>query len=93
VVSDIPVLILTGEYDPVCPPFFGELTAKTLSHATYLMIPSASHAAIHADDCVRNLANDFISFPAERLSTECINQRGKIVFLRKDLYSELKNYH
>jgi pimeloyl-ACP methyl ester carboxylesterase len=93
VVSDIPVLILTGEYDPVCPPFFGELTAKTLSHATYLMIPSASHAAIHADDCVRNVANDFISFPAKRLSTECITQRGKIVFLRKDLYSELKNYH
>ena len=93
VVSDIPVLILAGEYDPVCPPFFGELTAKTLSHSKFLIIPSASHAAIHADDCVRRIAYNFISFPHKELSLQCIASRSKIVFLKKDLYSALKNYN
>lgn len=55
VVSSVPVLILSGEYDPVCPPFFGEITAKTLSKSTFIIVPSASHAAIHVDECLRNM--------------------------------------
>lgn len=92
VVSKVPVLILAGEYDPVCPPFFGELAAKTLSRSTFMVVPSASHAAINADDCVRNLAYQFISFPEKQLQLNCISQRAKIVFLKKDLYEALKNY-
>src|SRR5690606_17914146 len=60
VVSDLPVLILAGAYDPVCPPFFGELTAKTLPNSTFLVIPAASHAAIHTNDCVRSYASDLL---------------------------------
>lgn len=92
VVSDVPVLILAGEYDPVCPPFFGELAAKTLAHSRFLMIPSASHAAINADDCVRKIANRFLSFPLKDLTLDCINRRTDIIFLKRDLYSALKNY-
>jgi pimeloyl-ACP methyl ester carboxylesterase len=92
VVSNVPVLILAGEYDPVCPPFFGELTAKTLSRSKFLLIPSASHAAIHADDCTRNIAYDFLSFPGKELPVQCIALRPKMVFLEKNLYSALKNY-
>jgi pimeloyl-ACP methyl ester carboxylesterase len=37
VVSKVPVLILSGEYDPVCPPLFGELTAKTFVSNPYFL--------------------------------------------------------
>ncbi len=90
--SNLPVLILAGEYDPVCPPFFGELAAKTLSRSTFLTIPSASHAAINADDCVRKLADQFFSDPAKKLALNCISKRSKIRFLQNDLYTALKNY-
>jgi pimeloyl-ACP methyl ester carboxylesterase len=92
VVSDIPVLILAGEYDPVCPPFFGALAATTLSQSRFLVVPAASHAAINADDCLRNIAYNFISFPSKQLSTDCVRDRSKIAFLKNDLYSALKNY-
>ncbi len=35
VYSNIPTLILTGEYDPVTPPHWGELAAETLSQSYY----------------------------------------------------------
>ena len=37
VLSNVPVLILSGEYDPVCPPAFGKLTAKTLPRSTFII--------------------------------------------------------
>jgi hypothetical protein len=89
VVSDIPVLILSGEYDPVCPPLFGEITAKTLRNSTFIVVPSASHAAIHLNDCVRNIAGNFILHPENKLSTECINDQPKIKFITEDLAGHL----
>ncbi|MEO6454179.1 MAG: alpha/beta fold hydrolase, partial [Ginsengibacter sp.] len=76
VVSSVPVLILSGEYDPVCPPFFGEITAKTLSKSTFIIVPSASHAAIHVDECLRNIAADFLSDPEKKLILDCVNNRA-----------------
>jgi pimeloyl-ACP methyl ester carboxylesterase len=93
VVSDVPVLILCGEYDPVCPPVMGELTAKTLSNSTLIVVPSASHAAIHADDCLRTLANRFISNPTKKIVPECVHERGKIKFVTNGLSKALSQGH
>jgi pimeloyl-ACP methyl ester carboxylesterase len=89
VVSNVPVLILSGEYDPVCPPLFGELTAKTLARSTFITVPAASHAAVHADDCTRNLTLNFLSSPAKKVSFSCVANRSKIVFITKDLSQAL----
>jgi pimeloyl-ACP methyl ester carboxylesterase len=92
VVSDVPVLILSGEFDPVCPPLFGTITAKTLSKSTLIIVPSASHAAIHADDCLRQVANDFILDPDKTPVTQCVFSRKKIDFVTGDLATALKNF-
>ncbi|MEO5985338.1 MAG: alpha/beta fold hydrolase [Ferruginibacter sp.] len=92
VVSNKPVLILAGEYDPVCPPLFAEITAKTLSKSTLIIVPSASHAAINADDCIRNIANSFICNPAMNPQIDCVKDRLKIKFVTKDLMKALKDY-
>ena len=39
VASDIPTLILEGEYDPVTPPANGDLAAQTLSHSYHYLFP------------------------------------------------------
>ncbi len=90
VVSSVPVLILAGELDPVCPPVFGEVTARTLSNSTLIMVPSASHAAIFADDCLMKIATGFISNPDKKPAVECVNKRAKIKFITSDLLNELK---
>lgn len=92
VVSDVPVLILAGEFDPVCPPLFGAITAKTLINSTFIIVPAASHAAIHADDCLRKIANDFILNPKEKPSTQCVYERKKIDFVTNNLPTALLNY-
>ncbi len=37
--SDVPVLILTGEWDPVTPPSNGERAAKTLTNSLHVVVP------------------------------------------------------
>lgn len=92
VVSDVPILVLSGEFDPVCPPLFGTITAKTLTNSTLIIVPAASHAAIHADDCLRKIANDFILNPRKKLPTRCVYDRKKIDFVTSDVITALRNY-
>lgn len=89
VVSDVPVLILSGEYDPVCPPVFGEITAKTLSGSTFVIVPAASHAAIHVDDCIREMAEGFLKSPSTKPSLSCVTNRQRIKFINKNLQQAL----
>jgi pimeloyl-ACP methyl ester carboxylesterase len=89
ITSNVPVLILAGELDPVCPPFFGQVTARTLSNSTFITVPSASHAAMFADDCLMKIATDFISSPHVKSNTECVGKRPEIKFVTNDLHTEL----
>ncbi|MGZ5286710.1 MAG: alpha/beta fold hydrolase [Flavisolibacter sp.] len=91
VVSKVPVLILSGEYDPVCPPVFGEITARTLSRSTFINVPAASHAVIHQDDCTRNIAFTFLADPTKPISIECINKRP-INFVTDSLSKALSEF-
>lgn len=93
VVSNVPVLILSGEYDPVCPPFFGEITAKTLSRSIFINVPSASHAAIHVDECIQRIAADFLTNPEKKLIVECVNNRPQIKFVTDSLMKRLTDFN
>ena len=90
--SKVPVLILSGEYDPVCPPLFGALTSKSLPNATFITVPAASHAAIHADDCLRQIAYNFLSKPNEKPDVSCVSLRSPIVFITDNLRKALAEY-
>ena len=85
VISDVPVLILSGEYDPVCPPLFGEITARTLSNSTFINYPTASHAVIHTNDCSRRIAYSFLSEPGKKLVRTCVETQPGIQFITQDL--------
>jgi pimeloyl-ACP methyl ester carboxylesterase len=88
--SNIPTLILSGEYDPVCPPIFAKVTAKTLGQSQSIVVPAASHAAMNADDCTRNIVRRFYNDPLKKLETNCVDQREKIKFVISDLISLLR---
>ncbi len=92
VISNTPTLILSGEYDPVCPPLFADITAGSLSKSTSIVVPAASHAAIHADDCLRKLAGDFISNPGKKVDLKCVSERQRIKFINEDLEKALVDF-
>ena len=57
--SDVPVLLLSGEGDPVTPPENGDLVAEHLSQALHIVAPGQGHIVIHRG-CLQRLATDFV---------------------------------
>lgn len=60
VVSDVPVLLLSGEADPVTPPQYAERVAETLPNSLHVIGPGMGHGLI-GRGCVDNLVADFIA--------------------------------
>lgn len=73
--SEAPVLLLSGEADPVTPPENGALTASELgAKALHLVARGQGHVVIHRG-CLPNLAADFIeSGSFEGLDTSCVDE-------------------
>ncbi|HNB52687.1 MAG TPA: alpha/beta hydrolase, partial [Anaerolineales bacterium] len=57
--SEVPVLLLSGEYDPVTPPAYAALAAETLSNSLHLIAPGQGHNVI-LRGCIPDLAEQFI---------------------------------
>lgn len=73
--SDVPVLILTGQWDPVTPPSNGERVAKTLTNSLHVVVPSGAHGldGLEGMDCIDNLIVEFIEKGSiAGLNTECV---------------------
>ncbi|MBK8416455.1 MAG: alpha/beta fold hydrolase [Bacteroidetes bacterium] len=87
--SDIPILVLSGEFDPGTPTSFGHATMKKLSKATFVIVPNASHAAMHYNECTAMLAEKFLENSNTPINTNCINEIEKIKFVTSDLNGEL----
>ena len=73
VVSDIPTLVLSGEYDPITPPAWGELAAASLSNSTYVLALGLGHGVSLGSPCTTDLALAFIDDPTGELDTSCID--------------------
>jgi len=69
--SDVPVLILTGELDPVTPPSNGDAVAKTLKNSLHIVVPHGAHGlgGLENIDCILRLTAEFV----ERGSTQGID--------------------
>ncbi len=73
-VSDIPALVLAGEYDPTTPPLFGRRVAETLSESFYFEFPGQGHAPSTSwpDDCPMRIVLAFLDDPAAEPDSACI---------------------
>lgn len=73
VVSDVPVLILSGERDPVTPPRWGEKVKEHLSQSLHVVVPGGHHF-VSGEGCIRQLMTLFIQSGAVTdLDTSCVN--------------------
>jgi pimeloyl-ACP methyl ester carboxylesterase len=63
VAADIPVLILTGQFDPHSPTPVAEEAASKLSHSYVIEIPSHGHNVLGAGDCAVSIRNAWIDHP------------------------------
>lgn len=73
VTSDVPVLLLSGEADPVTPPSNGNRVTETLSNSLHLVAPGQGHGVI-SRGCIPDIATAFIDQgTVEGLDTTCVN--------------------
>ena len=83
--STVPVLILTGEWDPVTPPSNGDAVSQYLPNSLHVVVPHGAHSFGGLDGlkCIDNLRNRFIADAnVKNLDTSClssIKRRGFVL--------------
>lgn len=78
-VSNIPTLVLEGEFDPVTPPEYGQLVASHLSNGYYFELPGVGHDVL-GSECARQIAGAFITNPGQVPDATCISQMTGVAF-------------
>ncbi|MXY59361.1 MAG: alpha/beta hydrolase [Chloroflexi bacterium] len=71
--SDIPALVLAGEFDPVTPPSSGLAVAENLSNATFVEFPAAGHGIVLEGDCAKSIINAFLD-GEDAPDTSCVSE-------------------
>jgi pimeloyl-ACP methyl ester carboxylesterase len=78
-VSDIPTLILEGEFDPVTPSEYGQLVAENLSNSYFFEFPGVGHDVL-ANECARSISGAFIDDPTQAPQAACFAEMAGVAF-------------
>jgi pimeloyl-ACP methyl ester carboxylesterase len=84
--ANVPALILTGEWDPVTPPMYGETAAKYLPNSLHVVVPHGGHGfnGLKGIDCIDKLMLNFIERGTTTgLDTSCVNSIVRNGFMLK----------
>lgn len=82
--SDVPVLILVGDRDPVTPPRWGHEVAASLTRARVVVVPGGGHALsdLAPADCLPKLRLAFVDRASvEDLPLQCASRLSRTPFL------------
>lgn len=79
--SDIPTLILSGEFDPVTPPTNGEKAHENLSNSQYFLFRGLSHGVLRSDkangtelSCAASITLNFLNDPSTAVDGSCASK-------------------
>ncbi|MFN8421616.1 MAG: alpha/beta fold hydrolase [Anaerolineae bacterium] len=78
--SGIPVLILSGAFDPITPVSFGEETKSRFSNSTLAVFPYQAHGLMPSSKCAQNIIRAFYATPTATLDTSCVADDLEPVF-------------
>lgn len=72
--GDVPVLAISGEFDPVTPPRYGDEVVKTLPNGRHLVLPGQGHSVL-ATGCMPKLFAQFVEkADAKALDAGCLER-------------------
>ena len=69
--STIPTLLLSGSFDAVTPPSWGEIASRTLPNSTVVIIPGVGHFVSSVSPCAQRVIASFLSDPSAP-DTACV---------------------
>jgi pimeloyl-ACP methyl ester carboxylesterase len=77
IISDVPTLMLCGEYDHVCPPKYAQQLAKGLKDAHIFIFEGMAHTEVAMSPCMPLMLNQFITDPSKAPSDDCLKSLNK----------------
>lgn len=70
--TEVPALLLSGEFDPATPASYGAEAAKGFRNALHLVVPGQGHGQI-SQPCIQRIVRKFVDAgSAARLDTDCV---------------------
>jgi pimeloyl-ACP methyl ester carboxylesterase len=72
VASDVPTLLMTGEFDPITPPAWGRRAAETLSRGYVFEYPGVGHGASALPGCPQQMLVAFLADPLSAPEDACL---------------------
>ena len=78
--SDLPTLVLAGEYDPITPPAWGASASAYLSNSTYIEFPGLGHGTSISGGCPLDITFAFIDDPTAPVDAGCVESMQPIDF-------------
>ncbi len=72
VVSDVPTLILAGEYDPLTPPLYAQIAGRTLRNSRWFEFPGIGHNVQRSSPCAHSMMIEFLADPSRAPDASCI---------------------
>jgi pimeloyl-ACP methyl ester carboxylesterase len=83
VTSNVPVLLISGDRDPVTPPPGAEAVARYLPNSLHIVVLGAGHGIF--DACLKAIQDRFVETASvEGLDTSCLEARGPTDFALPD---------
>lgn len=81
ITTDIPVITLSGQFDPITPPSYADPVIANMSNVYNYVFPGVGHgSALFGGDCARNIIGDFLADPTQEPDSSCIEAQTTINF-------------
>lgn len=74
VISQVPVLLLSGDYDPITPASWAKRVLASLPRGRHLVFRGIGHDVVDSTDCGGEAVADFLANPSKTPATACVSQ-------------------
>jgi pimeloyl-ACP methyl ester carboxylesterase len=72
--SDVPLLVISGRYDPFTPPTWADRATAGFQNRYIYTLPAAGHDSASAGTCPKSIVSAFFATPTQTPDTRCLEQ-------------------
>ncbi len=73
ITSNIPALVVSGQFDPITPPEWGRMVAEGLPNSFVYEFTGVGHGVVRSNTCAFQIAAAFLNDPTTTPEADCLN--------------------
>lgn len=79
--SDIPTLLVSGQFDTLTPPSWADYADATLDNAYNYVFPGFSHGVTDGNECIVSIYQQFLTNPSTEPDASCISRMDTTFYI------------